>query len=92
MKYREKIDNKYYGGPSYYIRKCLHNKTFSIIYSVLLIISYGLLFLSIQANTIIKVTSNFNISDYYVVIILVITVIMIMKKGLSILNLIEYLL
>ncbi len=83
MKYREKVDNKYYGGPSYYIRKCLGNKKLSIIYSVLIIISYGLLFLSIQVNTIVTVTTNMNIGSYYVVIILMITIMIIIRKGIK---------
>ena len=43
-----------YGGPSYYIRDGLHNRVLGGIYSILIIISYIVCFLSIQSNTIAK--------------------------------------
>ena len=55
IKYKEKDhDNIYKGGPSYYIKKGLNNKTLGGIYAILIILSYVGGFLSIQSNTITK--------------------------------------
>ena len=62
IKYRDKIDNSFVGGPSFYIKKCLNNKYLSLLYGILVISTYSGLFLSIQSNTIVSVLSFFNIS------------------------------
>ena len=54
IKYREKYNKNYIGGPSYYINKCLKNKKLAILYSILIIITYSGFFLSIQSNTIVN--------------------------------------
>ena len=83
IKYRIKINNNYIGGPSYYIKSSLGNKYLSILYSILIIISYGVFFLSIQVNTIIKTTKYFNINSYIVILLLVIITILIIRKGIA---------
>lgn len=60
----------YRGGPSKYIKRCLYNNHLSKLYSILIIISYSILFLSIQSNTIIKTVSYFNINKELVLTIL----------------------
>ena len=65
IKYRDKIDNNYVGGPSYYIDKCLGNKYLSYIYGILIIIGYSVIFLSIQSNTIISTVNYFNINRLF---------------------------
>jgi len=55
VKYREKDeDGNYVGGPSYYIKKGLHNKKLAYIYAFLIIVCYIGGFLGIQSNTIAK--------------------------------------
>ena len=83
IKYRDKIDNNYVGGPSYYIDKCLGNKYLSYIYGILIIIGYSVIFLSIQSNTIIRTVNYFNINSSYVVIILFIVTLLIIVKGIK---------
>ncbi len=83
IKYRERIGNTLIGGPSYYIKKCLNNKILSYLYSILVIIGYSAIFLSIQTNTIIEISSYYKINNIYIVIILVITVTLIIIKGLK---------
>ena len=83
IKYREKINNILLGGPSYYIKKCLNNNTLSILYSILIIISYSILFLSIQSNTIISITNYFNLPNKIIIMILCITISLIIIKGLN---------
>lgn len=83
IKYREKERNKYYGGPSYYILKCLNNKKLAILYSILTIITYSGLFLSIQSNTIANAVSYFNINSIFIVAILSISTLVIVLLGLK---------
>lgn len=83
IKYREKEINKYYGGPSYYILKCLNNKKLAILYSILTIITYSGLFLSIQSNTIANAVSYFNINSIFIVAILSISTLIIVLLGLK---------
>lgn len=83
IKYREKEGNKYYGGPSYYILKCLNNKKLAILYSILTIVTYSGLFLSIQSNTIANAVSYFNINSIFIVAILSISTLIIVLLGLK---------
>ena len=83
IKYREKINNNYVGGPSYYIKKCLNNNTLSKIYGLLIIITYIILFLSIQSNTIVSTATYFSINKTYITIILSFITLLIILKGLK---------
>ena len=86
IKYREKIADSYIGGPSYYIKKCLGNKILSKLYGIIVIISYSILFLSVQSNTISKVISNYHININYLAIILFIICLVIIINGISIIT------
>jgi len=83
IKYREKIDGDYVGGPSYYIAKCLGNKKLGILYSILIIITYSGLFLSVQSNTIVSAIGYFNINSIYVVVILSISIFVVIIMGIK---------
>ena len=60
VKYQEKNNNHYIGGPSYYIKKGLNNNKLSHIYALIIVISQIFGFLSIQANTI---TNSLNLNS-----------------------------
>lgn len=83
--YKEYDDNNIYkGGPSYYIRKGLKNKKLSILYTVLIVICYNGCFVSIQANTIMKMTKSiFNFNTILIGIIISITTLFIIYKGIK---------
>lgn len=51
--YKIKDGDGYRGGPSYYIDKALGAKTISIIFSIIVILTFAFFFNSIQANTIV---------------------------------------
>lgn len=51
-RYKEKDGDFYKGGPSYYIKKGLHNKKLALLYSIIAIMAYIFGFLTIQNNTI----------------------------------------
>ncbi len=76
--------NIYNGGPSYYIKKGLKKHSLSIIYTILVVICYNGCFLSIQSNTIMKITNNyFNINKIIIGIIISITTLLIIYKGIK---------
>ncbi len=52
--YKVKDKNGYRGGPAYYMEKALGKRNLGIIFSILITISFGLVFNSVQANTIIS--------------------------------------
>jgi len=83
IKYRDIDNGRYVGGPSYYIRKCLGNRKISLLYGVLVIVTYSGLFLSIQANTIVSVTNYFHINNNIVIIFLVVIVLFIISNGIG---------
>ena len=58
VKYKENDGLFYKGGPAYYIKKGLNNKTLSLVYSFVLIFAYIFGFLSIQSNTITILVNN----------------------------------
>ncbi|MFW2177801.1 MULTISPECIES: alanine/glycine:cation symporter family protein [unclassified Moraxella] len=65
-------DNVYRGGPAYYIAKGLHQKWLAIIFSVCLLIAFGLAFNGVQANTIaLAFNQSFGIPTWAMGLILV---------------------
>ncbi|MBQ4634321.1 MAG: alanine:cation symporter family protein [Bacilli bacterium] len=85
IKYKEKDEgNIYKGGPSYYIKNGLRNKSLAIIYAILIIICYVGGFLSIQANTITKAVLEFIDLDVMIIaIILSLAVLIIIFGGVK---------
>lgn len=82
--YKEKDGNLSKSGPSYYIKKGLKNKKLSIIYSVLIIITYTFLFIAIQNNTITTLTTEiFQINKVMISIIITLTASIIIVKGIK---------
>lgn len=71
LKYREKNNNEYSGGVAYYIKNGLKKYKLGIIYSIIIIITYIIGFVGIQANTIGKsLISIINIKPIIIGIIL----------------------
>ncbi|MBF4692579.1 alanine:cation symporter family protein [Fusibacter sp. Q10-2] len=52
--YKVKDHNGFRGGPAYYMEKALGKRNLGIIFSILITVSFGLVFNSVQANTIIS--------------------------------------
>ncbi|OPD17832.1 sodium:alanine symporter [Clostridium botulinum] len=50
--YKVEDEHGFRGGPAYYMEKALNKKWMGVIFSILITISYGLVFNSVQANTI----------------------------------------
>ncbi len=82
--YKEKDNSFYKGGPSYYIKKGLNNKTLSLCYAIILIFTYLVGFLTIQNNTITKLINiNYNISNIYISFIVILFSTYFIFKGLK---------
>lgn len=50
--YKVKDNSGYRGGPAYYMEKALNQRWMGVLFAVLITISFGLVFNSVQANTI----------------------------------------
>lgn len=69
-------DNTYVGGPHHYLKKVLDKKKLAIIYALLMVISYGIGFITIQTNTVATVTRiSTNLNMHLINIIILITAI-----------------
>ena len=76
--------NIYRGGPSYYIKKGLKNNLLSIVYTILIVICYNCCFVSIQANTIMKVANTiFGIKPILIGLIISVLTIYSIKNGIK---------
>lgn len=80
-KYQEKDGEAYKGGPAFYIEKGLKNKKLASIYAILIIISYIVGFMTIQANTI-----TTSIHDYYGFSPIIIGIVLAIISGISIMR------
>lgn len=83
--YQENNNNgELVGGPSFYIKKVIKSNFLSIMYSVLIIVSYIFGFITIQSNTIVKsINYIFNVNEYLILFILVIFCGFIIFKGIK---------
>lgn len=82
--YKEKDGNYQKSGPSYYIKKGLNKQKLSILYSILILITYIFLFTSIQNNTITTLTTNmYNIDKVLISLIITILAGIIIVKGIK---------
>lgn len=86
--FHKKRNNKYNGGPSYYIEQGLNKKRLAKLYAVLVFVIYIFGFLTIQSNTIAKSFENFNNSNPLVVgvIVAILTWLTIFKGSESIIS------
>lgn len=82
IKYQEKHKKDLIGGPSFYIKKGLGNSKLAMLYSILIILSYTGLFLTIQSNTIVSsIVYEFNISSIYPLLFITITSLIVIFMG-----------
>lgn len=56
--YKVKDDTSYRGGPAYYIEKGLNNRALGIVFAILIAFTFGLIFNSVQSNTIAAAFDN----------------------------------
>lgn len=69
--YKIKDDEEYRGGPAYYIEQALGKRKLGVFFSVLTAVTFGLIFNSVQANTIAEAFDQaFNIPSYIIGLVL----------------------
>lgn len=69
--YKVKDGDSWRGGPAYYMEKALGNRKLGIIFSILITLSFGLIFNAVQANTIAaSIQNEFNVSTTTTAIVL----------------------
>lgn len=83
--YKEKDDKgAFRGGPAYYIEKGLNKKWLGILFSILITVSFGLIFNSVQSNTIsIAMNEAFGFDRMTVGIVLMILTVAIIIGGVQ---------
>lgn len=82
--YKIKDGSGFRGGPAYYMEKGLNKRWMGILFSILITISYGLIFNSVQANTVTLAFKNaFGLERYVVGIALSLLVAIIIFGGVK---------
>jgi AGCS family alanine or glycine:cation symporter len=82
--YKTKDDNgQYRGGPAYYMEKGLGMRWMGVMFSIFLLLAFGLVFNAVQANSIALASSvAFNVDPMYVGIVLVVLSAMVIFGGI----------
>lgn len=82
--YKEKDGNNFIGGPAYYIEKGLKKRYLGILFAILITIAFGLVFNSVQANTIaLSLNSSFGFNKVLVGAIITILTVVIIFGGVN---------
>ncbi|RWZ59138.1 alanine:cation symporter family protein [Halobacillus fulvus] len=82
--YKTPEKNQYRGGPAYYIEKGLKNRKLGIVFAITITFTYGLVFSSVQSNTIRSAFENsFDTGRFTIGAILVVLVAVIIFGGLK---------
>lgn len=84
IKYKEKDNDYYKGGPAYYIKKGLKNNKLATIYSLVALFTYLIGFSTIQNNTITTlISSSYNINKIVISLIVALISFFLICKGLK---------
>ncbi|WP_101842287.1 sodium:alanine symporter family protein [Halobacillus sp. Marseille-P3879] len=82
--YKVPEKNQYRGGPAYYMEKGLKNRTLGIVFAITIIFTYGLVFSSVQSNTIrLAFEESFDIGRWGMGILLTVIVALVIFGGLK---------
>lgn len=82
--YKVPDKTQYHGGPAYYMEKGLNNKWLAVLFAVTITFTYGLVFNSVQSNTISLAFENeFAISKSVIAVILFIFTAVVIFGGLK---------
>ncbi len=82
--YKKKDGDNYIGGPAYYMEKGLKKRWMGILFAILITIAFGLVFNSVQANTIaLSLNNSFGFNKVIVGSIITILTIVIIFGGVN---------
>ena len=78
-----KIGGGFHGGPAYYIRFGLNSKVLAILFAILISVTYGLIYNSVQANTIAASLKTFNVDPVITGIVIAILTALVIFGGVT---------
>ncbi|MDE6334680.1 MAG: alanine:cation symporter family protein [Muribaculaceae bacterium] len=82
--FKIKGKGSYMGGPAYYILKGLHNRTWAITFAILITLTFGFAFNSVQSNTIAgALHTSFGLDPVWVGISLALLTLIIISGGIG---------
>ena len=82
--FKVKGDKSFVGGPAYYIQKGLHKRWWAVTFAVLLILTFGFSFSSVQSNTIASALENtFSVSPQITSIAIAVLTLVIIEGGIK---------
>lgn len=80
--YKVKDGSSWRGGPAYYMEKALGNRKLGVLFSILITLSFGLIFNAVQANTIAaSINNEFGVNTKTTAIVLAIITALIIFGG-----------
>lgn len=82
--YKVKGEKSFIGGPAYYIQNGIHKRWWAVLFAILITLTFGLAFSSVQSNTIADAFSvSFGIPRYVVGIVLTLLTLAIIFGGIQ---------
>lgn len=82
--YKVKDKHGFRGGPAYYMEKALNKRWLGIIFSILITVSFGLVFNSVQSNTIsLAFEQAFNVNRFVVGIVIAVCTTLVIFGGVK---------
>lgn len=81
--FKVKDKNSFRGGPAYYILYGIGKRWWSVIFGVLITVTFGLAFNSVQSNTIAQSLDAYGINDALVGVVLVVMTWMVITGGIT---------
>ena len=82
--YKVPDKTQYHGGPAYYIEKGLKKRWLGIVFAITITFTYGLVFNSVQSNTIsLAFAGEFNFDPKYMAVVLMLLTAMVIFGGLK---------
>ncbi|SET52044.1 alanine or glycine:cation symporter, AGCS family [Oceanobacillus limi] len=81
--YKVPEKNQYRGGPAYYMEKGLKNRTLGIVFAITITFTYGLVFNSVQSNTIsLAFSGEFEVNQYVMAAVLAVLTAIVIFGGI----------
>lgn len=82
--YKEQGNNSFVGGPAYYIQKGMRSRWFAVLFAILITVTFGLAFNSVQSNTISSALSHtFNCPPLITGIVLAVLTLVVICGGIQ---------
>ncbi|MDD6770364.1 alanine/glycine:cation symporter family protein [Inconstantimicrobium porci] len=82
--FKVKDADSFRGGPAYYMQKALKSRNLGIIFSIIITITYGLVFNSVQSNTIsIAFSEAFNVNKYVIAVLITLLTLAVIFGGVK---------